>query len=232
MADAPVPKTSSSYGAFFGGTKRIPTLSFYGYLFSAIVVDIVLSDWLPGSGTAFVLACRGMYMINGYKTDKMTTTTVATALIGIIPILADVTNIVFVVSTYLTNVAETKEVNDNKTGTGQSLTARAAQYGSSYIAARSIGAGLKGFGGVPANEGPGTAGPQNAGYEEKNPRSSVASAPLSNADKNIGYAQRGNVDGVNRQSRPDTIGYRNDGAPAPTDIKNTGDQNAGYSEAA
>jgi len=111
MADAPTPQTSgTSLTSFFAGNKRIPSDSFWAYMFSAIAVDVVLGQWMPGAGTVFVCFCRGMYMLNGYKTDKMLTTTAITAAAGFFPIIEDFATVAFVGFTYMTNVAETNKI--------------------------------------------------------------------------------------------------------------------------
>ena len=106
MADAPTPSTSRH--CLRG--KRIPSDSFWAYMFSAIAVDVVLGQWMPGAGTVFVCFCRGMYMLNGYKTDKMLTTTAITAAAGFFPIIEDFATVAFVGFTYMTNVAETNKL--------------------------------------------------------------------------------------------------------------------------
>ncbi len=189
---------------FFSGDKKIPSISFWGYLFGAVAVDILLCDWLPGAGTAFVLFCRGMYMINGYKTDKMLTTTAVNAVIGFVPILADVTSIVFVVTSYRINAAETKR--DEEAAAG------AARQAIGYATARSGGAAVPGLGarGNARNPSEGR-GNQNAGYAPRETRGASVSAPTTAADKNMGYrnTERGNAP---KPGEADTrnVGYGSD----------------------
>lgn len=96
----------------FGGRKRIPRESFYGYLFAGAVVDGI--GWffgVPGLGDIYILGCRGMYYLNGYKTDKMAAATWADAAIEAVPGLSVLPSATaFAVWTYVINVAETSTV--------------------------------------------------------------------------------------------------------------------------
>jgi hypothetical protein len=215
------PKAIAS--GLFSGHKRIPSTSFYGYLFAAIAVDIVLSDWLPGSGTAFVMTCRGMYFIQQYKTDKMLATTVINAGLGFFPIIADFTNIAFVVVTYAINVAETSKAGASLAG--QALSVKAAQLGNQYIATKAVQAAMGGgtvaaAGAVKDLAAPAAkTGGQSVGYGGKTAAAGgAAQAPTTAADKNIGYAtdtskksgdEKKNVDGIQEpRHEPRDTGFR------------------------
>ncbi len=77
-------ETKNNLFSFFGGKKRIPKDSYDAYLKVAIIVDFVLC-WLPLAGTVFICYCRGMWWLNGYKTDKMLATTLVNAALEAVP---------------------------------------------------------------------------------------------------------------------------------------------------
>lgn len=191
----------SGISSFFSGNKRIPQLSFWGYLFGAAVADILLCDWCPGAGTAFVMFCRGMYMLNGYKTDKMTTTTAVNAIAGFIPIVADFTSIIFVVTSYNINHVETKPAEGEKR---QSRTQQLISFGTSYATAGATAASLKGLG---AAKGASEIG-GSAAYEgtRGNPADANKTTAYKNTEheqqKDSAYQKDKSVDGITRPAGP------------------------------
>lgn len=239
----------SKLPSLFGGNKRIPSSSFYAYLFSGIAVD-VLAFWLPGAGDIFIAYCRGMYWLNGYKTDKMGMATFIDMAVEAIPFLEALPGATaFVIWSYAINVAETTEAGSSFAG--KALSEKAAQMGAEAAAARSIGKGLQGLNGTKPLDGtaPHPTGPnadRNVGYGEKTATAGgAAGAPTTAADKNIGYGNGGprnasqeknkNVDGIApREGRaPQNTGYTPTQPvfrkPANDNERNN---NVGYEEAA
>lgn len=70
--------------SFFGGKKRIPKDSYETYLKVAMFVDLAFC-WMPLAGTVFIGYCRGLWWLNGYKTDKMLATTLVNAAVEMFP---------------------------------------------------------------------------------------------------------------------------------------------------
>jgi hypothetical protein len=196
----------------FGGSKRIPKNSFYGYLFSAIAVDL-LFFWLPGAGDVFIAFCRGMYWLNGYKTDKMAMATFVDMAIEAIPLVEALPGATaFVIWSYAVNVAETSKL--GAVATQKALSARAAKSEAEAAAARSVGEGLAGLNGTRPNvpggaRNPAEANPQDAGYGGKAATGGTAPAPITAADKNIGYRNTGAP--AERAERPEEKRGENEG---------------------
>jgi hypothetical protein len=111
MADAPTPGGSgTSLSSLFAGNKRIPRESFYAYLFSSLAVDAVELMGLIGAADVYIAFCRGMYWLNGYKTDKMGVATGVDAVLGVVPVAGALSATLFTVWTYGINVGETNKL--------------------------------------------------------------------------------------------------------------------------
>ncbi|MBI3573653.1 hypothetical protein HY090_01225 [Candidatus Kaiserbacteria bacterium] len=246
--------------SFLSGDKRIPSDSFYAYLFPAVVIDGItfFFPFIPGLGTVYISYCRLMYYINGYKTNRMQTQTFIDAGIEFFPGFEAIpATSAFVIGTYMVNFAETKPVNDNKEGTGRSRTQQAASLAFSYLAARSGPAGLAAKAKEKTESGSSGAKPnQNTGYEQKGTTGNGVTAPTNAADKNVAhqdtggnrksanssaqgdkstpYQQDKNVDGISKPSERSST-KNNEYSPSrsqPISRKPQGAsvQNAGYAD--
>jgi len=115
--------------SFFGGGKRIPKSSYESYLKAALLIDVVFC-WMPLAGTVFIGYCRGMWWLNGYKTDKMLATTLVNAATEALPGLSFFPSCsVFVWLSYRINKAGTDplegEGEDSKIERAQNVAFRA-----------------------------------------------------------------------------------------------------------
>ncbi len=125
-------KPKSGVSSFFERNKRIPKSSYHVYLYAALVVD-VLFFWAPVVGTIFILWCRGLWWLNGYYTDKMSTVTLSNAIVELIPGVSFFPSAtVFIVIANLINVANTEPIPGEtrgrvRTGAIQSLAYRFAR---------------------------------------------------------------------------------------------------------
>lgn len=136
MADVPTPSAApKSEGGLssFRNKKRIPEDSYKSYLTWAIVVDLLLC-WLPGAGDVFIAYCRGMWWLNGYNTDKMTTETIINAIVELIPGVSFFPSAtVFVWVSYRINKANTKAPEEEAADEKKSQSERAQAFAFQYI---------------------------------------------------------------------------------------------------
>lgn len=145
---SPTPKSGGDLSSF-RNNKRIPEDSYKSYLMWAIAVDLLLC-WLPGAGDAFIAYCRGMWWLNGYNTDKMTTTTIMNAIGELVPFVPSST--IFVWISYRINKANTKTPEEEVAEEKKTQSERAQVFAFQYIGGKA---------------GTGTPEPQNKSPEPK-----------------------------------------------------------------